>query len=629
MPSATAINSNGKAPSSTVHQGRLVRRYFIISAVLISGGLITSGLIELYFRYEENWQNVARLQHEITTGAVFKIEQFIAEIERVMRATTKNREITEKGLSPEYYSEMRRLLVITPDITEAVAIDAEGVAQLAVSRFSAVASRIGEPHANSPIFQQTIKGTTFYSKVYFWSGAEPHITIAIPIERFAGKIIGVLQAEINLKRISDLVYNLKIGTAGSAYIVARSGDLVAHPEIGLVLERRNFASHQEVQLAFRSSSTMTQAITAKNIHGRQVFASSAVIPHLDWAVITEQPLEEAYKPLYASVLRTSSLLLFGLGVALLAGYFVARRVIYPLRVLGEGAQRIGSGDLGFRVKLETNDEIETLADEFNKMAGSLEEAYGRLEEKVAERTRELGLANQQLDEASRHKSAFLANMSHELRTPLNAIIGFSEAMLDSSLIISEEEQRQFLTDIFNSGKHLLNLINEVLDLSKIEAGRMELQIEPASLPDVVEAVHSTMRPLAAKKAISLESESLADPGLIPMDAARITQVLLNLVSNAVKFTPEGGRVWTRVADEDGVARVEVGDTGPGIAPDMYEKIFSEFHQLPTLSTAMKPEGTGLGLALAKKFVEMHGGKIWLESDVGIGSRFFFTLPTSN
>ena len=131
-----------------------MRRYFIISALLISGGLITSGLIELYFRYQENWQNLARLQDEITAGVVFKIEQFIAEIEHGMRATTKNREITEKGLSQEYQSEMRRLLAIAPDITEAVAIDAEGVARLAVSRFSAGASQIGESHANTPVFQQ-------------------------------------------------------------------------------------------------------------------------------------------------------------------------------------------------------------------------------------------------------------------------------------------------------------------------------------------------------------------------------------------------------------------------------------------------------------------------------------------
>jgi len=626
MPSPTAISFNSKGSPSVVHKGRLVRRYFIASAILISGGLITSGLVELYFRFEENWQNLARLQHEITAGAVYKIEQFIAEIERAMRATTKNPEIAEKGLSSEYNLEMRRLLVIAPDVTELVAIDAEGRAQLALSRSTAATALVGESHADSPIYRQVIHGTPYYGKVYFRSGAEPHMTLAIPIERYAGKIIGILRAEINLNRISDLVYNLKLGVSGSAYIVTRSGDLVAHPEIRLVLERRSLASQEQVRMAFANASSIMQATTAKNIRDRRVFASSAVISHLDWAVITEQPLEEAYRPLYASVLRTSGLLLFGLGIALIASYFVARRVISPLRILGQGAERIASGDLSFRVKLTTNDELETLAEEFNRMAGSLQEAYARLEEKVAARTRELGLANEKLHEANRHKSAFLASMSHELRTPLNAIIGFSEVLLDRSLIVSDSERQQFLTDIFNSGKHLLNLINEVLDLSKIEAGRMELQIEAASLPDVIEAVHSTMRPLAAKKAISLESERLFEPGLIPMDTARITQVLLNLVGNAVKFTPEGGRVWTRIVEADGAARIEVGDTGPGIEPEMHEKIFNEFQQLPTLSTTFKPEGTGLGLALAKKFVEMHGGRLWLESDIGLGSRFFFTLP---
>jgi len=623
---AFAPNENSNAGSSVVRQGRLVRRYFIISALLISGGLITSGLIELYFRYQENWQNVARLQHEITAGAVSKIEQFIAEIEHNMRATTRNREITEKGLSPEYYSEMRRLLAIAPDITEAVAIDTEGVAQLAVSRFSAGASHIGEGHANLPAFQQAITGKTFYGTVYFWSGSEPHIALAIPVERFAGRIIGVLQAEINLKRISDLVYNLKIGNSGSAYIVARNGDLIAHPEIGLVLERRNFASLQQVKTAFQDSSSVLQATVAKTFRGQQVFASSAIIPHLDWAVIIEQPSEEAFKPLYASVLRTSSLLLFGLGVALLASYFVARRVIRPLRALGHGAERIGSGDLSYRFKLETNDEIETLAGQFNKMAVSLHDAHTRLEEKVAERTLELELANERLDEASRHKSAFLANMSHELRTPLNAIIGFSEVLLDSSLAVTEEEKRQFLTDIFNSGKHLLNLINEVLDLSKIEAGRMDLQIERASLQEIVDTVHNTMYPLAAKKAIDLKFEGFEYPVLVHMDAARVKQVLLNLVSNAVKFTPENGRVWTRIDERDACVRIEVGDTGLGIAPELHEKIFTEFQQVPADDRGIKPEGTGLGLALAKKFVEMHGGRIWVESDIGVGSRFFFTLP---
>jgi signal transduction histidine kinase len=231
----------------------------------------------------------------------------------------------------------------------------------------------------------------------------------------------------------------------------------------------------------------------------------------------------------------------------------------------------------------------------------------------------------QIEAANRHKSEFLANMSHELRTPLNAIIGFSEVLLDPSLKVTEEERSQFLTDVLSSGKHLLGLINEILDLAKIEAGKMELQIEPALMSDILESVQNTMRSLAVKKYIDLQVESSELPEPFPMDGARIKQVLLNLVGNAVKFTPEGGRVWVRADSEDGVVRVEVGDTGPGIAPEDHERIFGEFQQAGR--DAGKPQGTGLGLALARKFVEMHGGKIWVESEVGKGSRFLFTIPT--
>ena len=231
----------------------------------------------------------------------------------------------------------------------------------------------------------------------------------------------------------------------------------------------------------------------------------------------------------------------------------------------------------------------------------------------------------QIEAANRHKSEFLANMSHELRTPLNAIIGFSEVLLDPALRVSEEERMQFLTDVLGSGKHLLGLINEVLDLAKIEAGKMELQIDRALMQDVVEAVANTMRSLATKKGIQLRIDS--DERLAPfsMDGARVKQVLLNLVGNAIKFTPEGGKVWIRTGGKNGFVCVEVGDNGPGIAAEDQERIFLEFQQAG--SEAGKPQGTGLGLALAKKFIEMHGGKIWLESEVGKGSRFFFTLPT--
>ncbi len=241
--------------------------------------------------------------------------------------------------------------------------------------------------------------------------------------------------------------------------------------------------------------------------------------------------------------------------------------------------------------------------------------------------REIEEKSRQIEAANRHKSEFLANMSHELRTPLNAIIGFSEVLLDPTLKVSEDERSQFLTDVLASGKHLLNLINEVLDLAKVESGKMELQIEPALLQDVIEAVSNTMRSLAAKKSIDLRADCDERLEPFPMDGARVKQVLLNLVGNAIKFTPQAGQVWVRAGTEDGIVRVEVGDTGPGIPAEDHERIFLEFQQAG--SDAGKPQGTGLGLALAKKFVEMHGGKLWVESEVGKGSRFFFTLPISN
>jgi two-component system, NtrC family, sensor kinase len=232
----------------------------------------------------------------------------------------------------------------------------------------------------------------------------------------------------------------------------------------------------------------------------------------------------------------------------------------------------------------------------------------------------------QIEAANRHKSEFLANMSHELRTPLNAIIGFSEVLLDPTLEVSKEEQAQFLTDVLSSGKHLLGLINEVLDLAKIESGTMELQIDTALMQDVVEAVANTMRPLATKKDIQLQVDSDETLAPFPMDGARVKQVLLNLVGNALKFTPEGGKVWIRTGGKDGFVRVEVGDNGPGIAAEDQERIFLEFQQAG--SDAGKPQGTGLGLALAKKFINMHGGRIWVDSEIGEGSRFYFTLPTN-
>jgi signal transduction histidine kinase len=334
------------------------------------------------------------------------------------------------------------------------------------------------------------------------------------------------------------------------------------------------------------------------------------------------------------VLLTGLVILAGIGVTV----FLVRVIAGPVRQLAEAAKQIAEGDIGSHVDIKSRDEIGVLAQSFNRMAESVQQREGELRARAGELDRlnrqlvrqqqELREINARLEAASRHKSSFLAGMSHEFRTPLNAIIGFSDVLLDPALKVTEEERRQFLTDVLNGGRHLLTLVNEVLDLSKIEAGRMELKIEPASLQEIFDAVQSTMHSLAAQKAIELRVESAGALPSIPMDAARVKQILLNLVGNAIKFTPEAGKVWVRAESESGFARVEVGDNGPGIAPEEQERIFLEFEQIQPAARSGKPEGTGLGLALAKRFVEMHGGKLWVESEVGKGSRFIFTLPTA-
>jgi signal transduction histidine kinase len=238
--------------------------------------------------------------------------------------------------------------------------------------------------------------------------------------------------------------------------------------------------------------------------------------------------------------------------------------------------------------------------------------------------KELEAANRGLAAASQHKSEFLANMSHELRTPLNAIIGFSEVLNDRMFGELNDKQGEYLQDIHASGQHLLSLINDILDLSKIEAGRMELELADFHLPTAIDNALILVRERASRRGIRLGSALDESLGTIRADERKVKQVLLNLLSNALKFTPEGGRIDVRAAMHDGAAEISVTDTGVGIAPEDQEAIFEEFRQVGTADK--KVEGTGLGLALSRKFIELHGGRIWVKSEVGQGSTFTFTMP---
>jgi signal transduction histidine kinase len=238
--------------------------------------------------------------------------------------------------------------------------------------------------------------------------------------------------------------------------------------------------------------------------------------------------------------------------------------------------------------------------------------------------REIEEKSRQLEVASQHKSEFLANMSHELRTPLNAIIGFSEVLAEKMFGELNEKQEEYSKDIHASGQHLLSLINDILDLSKIEAGRMELELSDFHLPTALDSALTLVRERAGRRGIALRMNVDGRLGQIQADERKVRQVVLNLLSNAIKFTPEGGRIEVAAAPKDGSVEVSVSDTGVGIAPEDQEAVFEEFRQVGTADN--KVEGTGLGLTLCRKFVELHGGKIWVKSQLGLGSTFTFSLP---
>jgi signal transduction histidine kinase len=380
--------------SRNPNRGRLVRHYFFVFVILIAGGLVTSGLLEIYFRYYETQEQIGRLQAQVANEAVAKIAEYFLQIEKEMKSATTNRFVAEKRFSAEYRFELLKVLSFTPAITELVALDRDGVVRIHVSRFRVILPEEEPDYSKAPSFLQAKEGVTFFGPVYFMGGYEPYTTIAVAIERFPGNVVGVLQAEVTLRHVWEIIRSIKVGKAGYAYIVTRSGDIIAHPDSSRVLQRHNAAHLEQVRAALRPAPYIVdpETVIADDLDGNRVLSSYAFLPNLDWAVIIERPIQEAFEPLYASLTRTSSLVLIGLGVALFASLLVARRVVLPLQTLRLGVERIGRGDLDFRVDIKTGDEIENLAREFNKMTGALQEAYTGLEKKVEERTHELSEA---------------------------------------------------------------------------------------------------------------------------------------------------------------------------------------------------------------------------------------------
>ena len=296
-------------------------------------------------------------------------------------------------------------------------------------------------------------------------------------------------------------------------------------------------------------------------------------------------------------------------LALLLGSVLSWSLVGPIRRTEARLAEIAGGDFSRHVEVSNRDELGALAVNLNRMNDELRRLYGELET------------------VSRHKSEFVANMSHELRTPLNAIIGFSDVLHEQMFGELNERQLVYVQDVLEAGRHLLSVINDILDLSKVEAGLMELELSEFALRAALESGLTMQAERATRDGVGLDLRLEPDEITVRADERKLRQVVFNLLSNAVKFTPPGGRIAVSALMTDGVIEVAVSDSGPGIAPDDQGLIFEEFRQVRG-DSGPAHEGTGLGLPLARKLIELHGGRLWVESVQGMGSTFRFTLPAN-
>ncbi len=528
------------------------------------------------------------------TDAAFSRRQTIAHLAAAIVKEKLDR-ITDIGISLATRVRFRQL-VAAKNWTEASAILADVPKDFPFIETVFLSDPEGTLMANVPELADTVDTNRAYRDWYrgvsrdwkpyvsevYQTLALPRtniVTIVLPIRApDAATTTGILGLRVRLENFREWIKDIQVGPSGFVYLVDRKGQLVAHPQFLPQGQIINFSAVPVVGKALRGESGVE--VQTNPIEKEERVSAYQPVAGYGWGVVATQPTATAFALRRNTLNRL--LLIYGV-IILLSGGLAAT-------IMNNLAQR------------------------------------KKAEEELREKNAELERQSRRVEEANRLKSEFLANMSHELRTPLNAITGFSELMIDGKVGPISSEQAEFLGDILSSSEHLLALINDVLDLAKVEAGRMEFHAEPVSLKKLTREVTETLRTIAAGKRIAITADVVAEVDQVMTDPAKLKQVLYNYLSNALKFTPEGGTVIVRTSAETSSSfRIEVEDSGIGIRDEDIGKLFSEFQQLDS-GLAKKSQGTGLGLALCKRMVEAQGGSVGAQSTFGKGSVFYIVLP---
>jgi two-component system, NtrC family, sensor kinase len=600
-----------------------------ISVILI----VVTGSIQAIFVQRFSEDSMRRLQSAQLLVAKDRISEFLNAIQLQVRESNSLPWKNSAFKIEDRQEELHRVIKLNPAIESIQVVDNVNRETLFVSRsqLDRVSSLIVLPALDSRVLKSvSASGQASHFQTEKAAGDSDAI-LSIFEEQTIPAASDRIVIRVNLRLVTDLVSQLKFGLTGRTWIVDSQGNLIAHPNLSLVLRGTNVSQIEGISSVIKNDADSNTAsiyglkAVSPEFQGQPIFISVGKIAGPGWLVVVEQSETEVNQPSYEALRRLFFLGLAGTALSLLVSFFLADKLSRPILALERGAKLLGGGDLTVRVRLKTGDEVEQLASQFNQMAQQLQEYTLSLEEKVATKTAELQRSNNELAAASRHKSEFLAHMSHELRTPLNAVIGFSDSLKLQIFGALNPKQVEYVSDIHASGIHLLSLINTILDLAKIESGKVDLDITEVDVKSAVLDSITLVKERSSLAGVKIVASVDALTEQWPLDERKFKQVLVNLLTNAVKWSNQGGIVEINCTFSEDAFRLSVKDTGAGIAEIDIPRLFSEFVQVGNDSKRAS-EGTGLGLAIVKRLVELHGGQVGVSSRIGEGSIFTLEFP---